>query len=104
MDREAAAQILAKLNESRARIFEALTLARQHCSAEELKTFVKGVGLVLGELELELCQPAIYSKHPDLRQPLPDDDETRAAVARISARLSKMAASPGRDTRPDEEG
>lgn len=49
-----------------ARLDKSVALVSERCSAEELKTYRRAVGKIMGEMLLEVMNP-LYARHPDLK-------------------------------------
>jgi hypothetical protein len=63
-----AKQISELMQDCSARLDSSVALVRDECGAEELQTYRRAVGKVMGEILLEVLNP-LYAKHPALKPP-----------------------------------
>jgi len=63
-----AKQISELMQDCSSRLDKSIALVRDECDAEDLKTYRRAVGKVMGEILLEVLNP-LYAKHPLLRPP-----------------------------------
>jgi hypothetical protein len=65
---EIARQISELMLDCGARLDESVALVQNECTPEELHTYRRAVGKIMGEVLLEVLNP-LYAKHPTLKPP-----------------------------------
>ena len=76
MDRETAAKIRDVVQEGADRIRSSVDGMRGQLSGEDFKKYCKVVGAILGDVQLELLRPYVYSQFPDLAPKTPDGPDS----------------------------
>lgn len=65
MEREVAEEILALMREYSGKLNRSVQLVKDRCSKEEFIDYRKAVGVIMGEMCVEIMWP-IFHEHPDL--------------------------------------
>ena len=97
MDRETAAKIRDVVQEGADRIRSSIDGMRGQLSDEDFGNYCKVVGAILGDVQLELLRPCVYSKFPE-PAPKPPDGPDRDSIQSLGPKF-KQAAERARSDR-----
>jgi hypothetical protein len=88
--REIAQEIVGVIEKCIEQISELIPLVEEHCSAEEIKAFRRGIGFSLSEIQDRIMDP-IYREHMDL---IPADVDYAPLPGPILSKIGRKDDAP----------